>query len=177
RQTGNQAFTHGVRSARQHDRDSRGRFFRCRRRRSRRSNDEIDFKTNQIRCKFRQKLNTPVLVKPEGNGDILPLNPAKFVQLLPERVHEHRHPRSSPCIEEPYTKAFSRLLRLSRISKSQNETSQCYDKRSFTHQPLSLTWLAVGSYYGQMKKATVSDLKNQISRYLDSVKHGETVLV
>jgi antitoxin (DNA-binding transcriptional repressor) of toxin-antitoxin stability system len=28
-----------------------------------------------------------------------------------------------------------------------------------------------------MKKARVSDLKNQISRYLDYVKHGETVLV
>jgi prevent-host-death family protein len=28
-----------------------------------------------------------------------------------------------------------------------------------------------------MRKASVSDLKNQISRYLDYVKHGETVLV
>jgi antitoxin (DNA-binding transcriptional repressor) of toxin-antitoxin stability system len=28
-----------------------------------------------------------------------------------------------------------------------------------------------------MKKASVSDLKNQISRYLDYVKQGETVLV
>jgi antitoxin (DNA-binding transcriptional repressor) of toxin-antitoxin stability system len=28
-----------------------------------------------------------------------------------------------------------------------------------------------------MKKASVSELKNQISRYLDYVKHGETVLV
>ena len=34
-----------------------------------------------------------------------------------------------------------------------------------------------GGYYGQMKKASVSDLKNQISRYLDYVKQGETVLV
>src|SRR5262249_60385188 len=75
-------------------------------------NDEIDFETNQIRCKFRQKLNTPVLVKPEGNGDILPLNPAKLVQLLPERVHEHRHPRSSACIEEPYAEDFPCLLRV-----------------------------------------------------------------
>jgi antitoxin (DNA-binding transcriptional repressor) of toxin-antitoxin stability system len=33
------------------------------------------------------------------------------------------------------------------------------------------------SYYGHMKKASVSDLKNQISRYLDYVKHGGTVLV
>ncbi|HXV78642.1 MAG TPA: hypothetical protein VEG60_02075 [Candidatus Binatia bacterium] len=28
-----------------------------------------------------------------------------------------------------------------------------------------------------MRKASVSDLKNQISRYLDYIKHGETVLV
>lgn len=41
----------------------------------------------------------------------------------------------------------------------------------------SLTFVAAGGYYGQMKKASVSDLKNQISRYLDYVKHGETVLV
>jgi antitoxin (DNA-binding transcriptional repressor) of toxin-antitoxin stability system len=40
-----------------------------------------------------------------------------------------------------------------------------------------LTLFAVGGYYGHMKKASVSDLKNQISRYLDYVKHGETVLV
>jgi len=41
----------------------------------------------------------------------------------------------------------------------------------------ALTFAAVGGYYGHMKKASVSDLKNQISRYLDYVKHGETVLV
>jgi antitoxin (DNA-binding transcriptional repressor) of toxin-antitoxin stability system len=41
----------------------------------------------------------------------------------------------------------------------------------------ALTSVAGGGYYGHMKKASVSDLKNQISRYLDYVKHGETVLV
>jgi antitoxin (DNA-binding transcriptional repressor) of toxin-antitoxin stability system len=40
-----------------------------------------------------------------------------------------------------------------------------------------LTPAAAGGYYGHMKKASVSDLKNQISRYLDYVKNGETVLV
>jgi antitoxin (DNA-binding transcriptional repressor) of toxin-antitoxin stability system len=40
-----------------------------------------------------------------------------------------------------------------------------------------LIFNAPGGYSGQMKKANVSDLKNQISRYLDYVKHGETVLV
>jgi antitoxin (DNA-binding transcriptional repressor) of toxin-antitoxin stability system len=40
-----------------------------------------------------------------------------------------------------------------------------------------LTFVVTGGYYGQMRKASVSDLKNQISRYLDYVKHGETVLV
>jgi antitoxin (DNA-binding transcriptional repressor) of toxin-antitoxin stability system len=41
----------------------------------------------------------------------------------------------------------------------------------------ALTFVAAGGYYGHMKKASVSELKNQISRYLDYVKHGETVLV
>jgi antitoxin (DNA-binding transcriptional repressor) of toxin-antitoxin stability system len=40
-----------------------------------------------------------------------------------------------------------------------------------------LTFIVPGSYSRQMKKASVSDLKNQISRYLDYVKDGETVLV
>ena len=41
----------------------------------------------------------------------------------------------------------------------------------------ALTSVAAGGYYGHVKKTSVSDLKNQISRYLDYVKHGETVLV
>ena len=40
-----------------------------------------------------------------------------------------------------------------------------------------LTPVAAGSYYGDMKKASVSDLKSRISRYLDYVRHGGTVLV
>ena len=40
-----------------------------------------------------------------------------------------------------------------------------------------MTSVAAGGYSGHMKKASVSDLKNRISRYLDYVKHGETVLV
>ena len=32
-------------------------------------------------------------------------------------------------------------------------------------------------YYGHVKRAQISDLKNQLSRYLDYVRHGETVLV
>ena len=42
---------------------------------------------------------------------------------------------------------------------------------------LALTVVAAEGYYGHMKKTSVSELKNQISRYLDYVKHGETVLV
>ena len=41
----------------------------------------------------------------------------------------------------------------------------------------SSTITMAGSYYGFMKKASVADLKNQISRYFDYVRHGETVLV
>jgi len=32
-------------------------------------------------------------------------------------------------------------------------------------------------YYSHMRQAKVSELKNQLSRYLDYVRHGETVLV
>ncbi|HEY7167791.1 MAG TPA: type II toxin-antitoxin system prevent-host-death family antitoxin [Candidatus Binatia bacterium] len=42
---------------------------------------------------------------------------------------------------------------------------------------VGLTMSNSRSYYGHMKKASVSELKNQISRYLDYVKHGETVIV
>ncbi len=35
----------------------------------------------------------------------------------------------------------------------------------------------IHGYYSHMKRARVSDLKNQLSRYLDYVRHGETVLV
>ena len=44
-------------------------------------------------------------------------------------------------------------------------------------QNIALTFVAAGGYYGHMRKTSVSELKNQISRYLDYVKHGETVLV
>jgi antitoxin (DNA-binding transcriptional repressor) of toxin-antitoxin stability system len=36
---------------------------------------------------------------------------------------------------------------------------------------------SICGYYSQMKQAQVSDLKNQLSRYLDYVRQGETVLV
>lgn len=32
-------------------------------------------------------------------------------------------------------------------------------------------------YYGHVKRAKIAELKNNLSRYLDQVRHGETVLV
>ena len=40
-----------------------------------------------------------------------------------------------------------------------------------------MTFTQVRGYYSHMRQAKVSDLKNQLSRYLDYVRHGETVLV
>ena len=40
-----------------------------------------------------------------------------------------------------------------------------------------LTISMVRGYFSHMKQAKVSDLKNQLSRYLDYVRNGETVLV
>ncbi|MDA2930538.1 hypothetical protein MYX84_11425 [Acidobacteria bacterium AH-259-O06] len=40
-----------------------------------------------------------------------------------------------------------------------------------------LTSIVVQGYYSHMRRAKVSDLKNQLSRYLDYVRQGETILV
>jgi antitoxin (DNA-binding transcriptional repressor) of toxin-antitoxin stability system len=40
-----------------------------------------------------------------------------------------------------------------------------------------LTIPPIQGYFSHMKQAKVSDLKNQLSRYLDYVRNGETVLV
>ena len=42
---------------------------------------------------------------------------------------------------------------------------------------LQLTGDAQYGYYGYMKKAGIAEMKNNLSRYLDHVKSGETVLV
>jgi hypothetical protein len=54
------------------------------------THDQINFKTNQVRRKLRQALIL-LLAKPILDGEIFALNPSKLAQLLPERVHEHRH--------------------------------------------------------------------------------------
>ena len=46
------------------------------------------------------------------DDDIFSLNPSKFAQLLPERVHEDRATGSSASIQEADAENFSRLLRL-----------------------------------------------------------------
>jgi len=42
---------------------------------------------------------------------------------------------------------------------------------------LQLTGEPQYGYYGYMKKAGIAELKNNLSRYLDQVKSGETILV
>ena len=52
--------------------------------------DQIDLKTNQVRCKLRQAVIFP-LCKSVLDGDILSLDPPKLSHLLPERLEEDRH--------------------------------------------------------------------------------------
>ena len=68
--------------------------------------DQINLKTNQVRCKLRQAL-MPLLGKPVLDGDILSLNPSKLAQLLPERLQEDGDTGSSASIQETYAEDFA----------------------------------------------------------------------
>jgi len=52
-----------------------------------------------------------LLGKPVFNGEIFPLVPAKFAQLLPERLQADCLTGSGAIVQIPDTKDFSRLLR------------------------------------------------------------------
>src|SRR5437879_1836475 len=66
------------------------------------------------------------------DGDILSLNPSKLAQLLPERLHEHRHTRSSARIQETYVRNFSCLLRFSECTYGEKEKRD-YREEFFIH--------------------------------------------
>jgi hypothetical protein len=66
------------------------------------------------------------------DGDILALNSSKLAQLLPERLHEHRHTRSSARIQETYARNFSCLLRFSECTYGEKEKRD-YREEFFIH--------------------------------------------
>ena len=45
------------------------------------------------------------------------------------------------------------------------------------YRPGSFDGILNNGYYSHMKKAGIADLKNNLSRYLDQVKSGESILV
>jgi len=55
-----------------------------------------------------------LLGKPVLDGDIPSLNPSKFVQLLPERLHEACASGSSAWVQDTDAEDSSRLLRVNR---------------------------------------------------------------
>src|SRR5262249_17410823 len=65
-----------------------------------------------------------LLCKSVFDGDVLSLDPAKFVQLLPERFHEDRHAGSSAIIEETYAEDFRWLLRLGGKTKWKRKSEE-----------------------------------------------------
>ena len=66
-------------------------------------------KSPQARQALKLLLGKPIL-----DGDILPLNPSKLAQLLPERLHEDRATRSSAIIQETDTDDFPAARRRTR---------------------------------------------------------------
>src|SRR5882724_453734 len=86
----------------------------------------------QVRRKLRHALKL-LLCKPILDGDILSLNPSKFVQLLSERVHEDRATRSSACIEETYAGDFPCLLRVGKRNICQKKSCQQPESDSLPH--------------------------------------------
>ena len=77
------------------------------------------------------------------NGDILSLDPAKLAQLLPERIHEDRHTRSSAIVQETDAEDFPCLLRLGERSSSQKKSCQSPDGGSSVHFSFSVKgWFA-----------------------------------
>jgi hypothetical protein len=74
-----------------------------------------------------------LLAKPVLNGDILSFNPAKLVQLLPERIDENRHTRRSAIIQETDAKDFSRLLRVGGNAKREEQSAKGKANASFKH--------------------------------------------
>src|SRR5262245_1965695 len=58
-----------------------------------------------------------MLGKPILDGDVLPLNPAKLGQLLPERLREDPDTGSRAIIQETYAEDFPCLLRVNRTAE------------------------------------------------------------
>jgi hypothetical protein len=80
-----------------------------------------------------------LVAKPVLDGDIFSVNPAKFVQLLPKRIQESCHTRSSASIQEPYAGDFPCLLRAGDRNSCQKESCQPdYDLSSLGFVPVSL---------------------------------------
>ena len=113
RQTGDEASAKRVRHRREHDRDDRGRLFRCEHRRSRRDND-IDLEPDKLGGDLRETLEASL--RPANlDRDGAALDPAEFAQPL----HKSGDPlasrrKASARAQKPDGRQLRRLLRARR---------------------------------------------------------------
>jgi hypothetical protein len=109
RQTGDEATAKRVRHCREHDRDDRGRLFRCERRRSRRHND-IDLEPDKLGGDVRETLGASL--RPTNlNRDGASLDPAKFAQSLHKSGYQLGMGGRCTRDKEPDSRQLPRLLR------------------------------------------------------------------
>src|SRR5262249_17464134 len=74
-----------------------------------------------------------MLGKPIFDCDILPFDPAKLAQLLPECVQENCHTGSSAIIQETYAGDFPCLLRVGKRNICQKKSCQQPESDSLLH--------------------------------------------
>src|SRR5205085_351157 len=124
--------------------------------------NQIDLKTNQLRCKVGQAL-TLLLGKSVLDGEILSLNPSKLAHFLQERVHEDRAAGRTREIQVTDAEDFSRLLRLNQRAKRKEHHAKSKDddfslhvffsRLSTCHSPRHLITLsALASTFGGIVK-------------------------
>jgi hypothetical protein len=90
-----------------------------------------------------------LLGKPVLDGEILSFNPPKLAQLLPERLNEYRHTRSSASIQETDAEDFPCLLRLGRPAKRKEQSANGKTSDFFSHEcfPAFLRSCFSGRYF------------------------------
>jgi len=122
----------GVRRRRHHDGDGSGRFLRSERGPIPCGHDQVNLETNQLRCELRQ---APwfILSKAVLDSKILSLDPAKFPQLLAERLQQSCDTRSVAWVEEADAKDFPCLLRVNGTAERKEQGAKSNDRDFFLH--------------------------------------------
>src|SRR5262245_57219118 len=128
RQTGDKASTKRVRHRREHDRDDRGRLFRCKHRRSRRDND-IDLQPNKFGGDLCVSLIAPF--RPAiFDFNSVAVDPAKFTEPLCKRGHPVAPSRRRGSTQESDSWQLTKLLPARHQRPRSGRTAQCENEFS-----------------------------------------------